>query len=195
MQQNLIAIAVMAIAVLSVKPSLFAQVDMKQPVEENLLASPIVIPKRCPKPPSKFEKRIYQTSQLTLVGGLTWDMVTTRQAINHPRYVDYRLNNTFYTGTHAPPEAFEEIGWARVFGAHDTGAIIAANAGLDAGVLILSHYLFKKGGRWWPKAAIVLNMVQGTTHIRAGVINPGSTRSWERGMVPPNATDVRWYNK
>ncbi|HVN26466.1 MAG TPA: hypothetical protein VMT99_02325 [Candidatus Paceibacterota bacterium] len=63
-----------------------------------------------------------------------------------------------------------ETGWAKCFGNRNTSAVIAANAGLNAGIDWLDRRLYQRGGRW-RILATSLNVLKGTGNALDGVNN------------------------
>lgn len=146
--------------------------------------------------PSKVEEVLYHSSQAVLVGGLTWDMVTTVIPMNHPTLVSYQYceNGTSICQFPVSVETsvtFREVGWASWYGIQKPHSVVIANIALDAGILTASHLLYKKGGIW-RKVAIGINFAQGGSRLYAGFGNVSKMRSAKLGLVPAGAFSVRW---
>jgi hypothetical protein len=109
---------------------------------------------------------LFKASNAYLLGGTTFDMVTTVQGINHST-VASRTDGSVLATYHG-----REAGWARMFGARNTGAVVAANVGLAVATSFVATKLYRKGG-YWRILGIGLNLYKGTDSFMSGAHNMG----------------------
>ncbi len=138
----------------------------------------------------------YRASQAVLISGLVLDEWSTVEAINNPTRVSYLHCEDGSQTCQFPVSVektvtFRETGWASWYGIQRPGSIVAASVALDAGILTVSHLLYKRGGIW-QKVAIGINFAQAGSHLYAGFGNAGKMRSAKLGFVPAGAFSVSW---
>lgn len=115
-------------------------------------------------------KQAYRASQWFLIGATAVDAVVTYRGLTHPTH----LTGSYYVpdpGLWIYPNVdltrqFSEGGWARFAGPRNAGGVVAANVALNAGVLLLSHELAKKGPRW-RAVAMALNSAKAAGSVSA----------------------------
>ncbi|RJQ13484.1 hypothetical protein C4553_03835 [Candidatus Parcubacteria bacterium] len=107
---------------------------------------------------------LFKASRVYLAAGTGLDAVTTVRVLNHPSMA-YRADGSALGRSYGV-----ETGWARALGKRNTGAVVAANVGLNLGVDLLSRKLYRKGGRW-RYLAIGLNLWKATDSLKAGIHN------------------------
>lgn len=133
-------------------------------------------------------KPAYSASQWFLIGATAADAVMTYRALTHPTH----LTGSYYNsdaGLWVNPNVdltgrFSETGWARFVGPRNPGGVIAANVALNAGVLLLSHELAKKGPRW-RAVATALNAGKAADTTFAAC-------SWRAAYRYADSLPVRW---
>lgn len=108
---------------------------------------------------------LYKASRVYLLAGTALDATSTARLMGHPtlaRREDGTVLARYY-GT--------ETGWASHFGGRrNTGAAIAANVALNAGMELFSRKMYRRGGRW-RILAIAVNVFKGTDSMVAGIRN------------------------
>ena len=113
----------------------------------------------------KIYSSLFRASNIYLAGATVVDMTTTARVMSHPTMA-YQTNGTLLGGPYRGVEA----GWASFLGTRNTGAAVAANGLLNAGVTLLSQRIYRKGGRW-RALAIGINVAKATGNLVAGVHN------------------------
>lgn len=151
-------LVLMAASFISSTPS-FAQIRNV----ENWLSKPAINFTRPRKKADKIDF-VYKASEV-YIGGATWfDMFTTVRGMDHPT-VAMRADGSVLMRYHGV-----EVGWAKIVGDRNTGAVVAANVALNAGLALLSRRLYQRGGRW-RYAAIAVNVLKGTDNALAAYGN------------------------
>jgi hypothetical protein len=92
------------------------------------------------------------------------DVFTTVHNLDHPTTA-YREDGTFLTNYYVV-----ETGWTRYFGDRSPGAASVANSALNAGVMMLSRRLYRRGGRW-RFAALALVLAKAGANLDGGIRN------------------------
>jgi hypothetical protein len=117
-----------------------------------------------PKKKSDTIDFLYKASPAILSAATTLDMVSTVRGLDHPT-VAYREDGSVLTNY-----VVVEKGWARCFGNRSPTAALTANVALNAGVMILSRRLYRRGGRW-RIAALGLVLVKAGANFEGGIQN------------------------
>lgn len=107
---------------------------------------------------------LFKVSNAYLSGGTMLDTMSTI------RLMDWNAVAHGTNGTVLGRYYGEEAGWASFLGKRNTGAVVAANVLLNAGVSMLDRKLYRRGGHW-RYLAITLNLLKGTDSVVAGVHN------------------------
>lgn len=150
------------------------------------------------KKEGKMDKILYRFSQGALLGMNVWDGQTTVRNLNNPLHASYQLcadTVCSYLITTEASVVFKEAGYVTKFGIgqSNTKAIIIADAAYATGLLVASHFLYKRGGIW-RKVAIGLNFAQAGFSMH-GAIHNNRVMSFERrNLVPQGAMNVQRRN-
>lgn len=104
---------------------------------------------------------LHGISEQCLAAGTLLDLTSTALVLDHPT-VALRTDGTVLGHFYG-----REVGWASVFGPRDTGAVVAANLALSAGVGVLSRRIYRLGGAW-RFVAIVLDVAKAADSAIAG---------------------------
>ncbi len=148
------------------------------------------------KTEGKTEKVLYRFSQGALLGTMLWDGQTTVRNINNPLHASYQLCADTACSSLFNEEVsvvFNERGYATKFGIGERNVkgIIITDAAYATGILVASHFLYKKKGILPKMAAIGLNFLQAGFYM-SGAIHNNRVRNFEiRNLVPEGAINVR----
>lgn len=162
----------------------------------------------------KWERMVHAGLAVAFPAALTADMVSTYLTETHPLHVSYHMTICNIFSNNAPPTqgpcppavenelvvndlstngAFQEYGWARVFGPRNAPATIGANVGLDVLMALVDRRLWHTGREPLRKIDLAAIGYKATNHVVLAIENMRSIHQTERNAVPPGAIDVRWY--
>jgi len=135
--------------------------------------------------------KIPNLSQYSLDDSTRGDVVEHKTGIIEPVsrasevfLVGAAVANFITTGRNISSGAFKEAGLSRHFGFAGDNVIAAIGSSivLDAGLLALDHWLFKKGGKWrW--LALGLNSYQGGVHLKLAVREQSDWTAYQRSQL------------
>lgn len=114
-------------------------------------------------------RQLYAVAQASFFSAAAFDLGLTAFGLHHPRILQLTV-----TGNGPPTQVdidessrFAEAGWARVFGAHNTPAILAAYAAEDTAVFYVVHSFVTHHPRWRMLGTMAL-LAQTWVHMQAG---------------------------